>query len=78
MVRTVLSDTKWEGIKDFLPGKAGDCGVTAKDNRRFVEAMQRRMRQRVVPNMGAVASARAWVSVSVAQVVYVPGMASPW
>jgi transposase len=39
MVRLVLSDTKWERIKDFLPGKAGDCGVTAKDNRRFVEAV---------------------------------------
>ena len=39
MVRTVLSDTKWKSIKDFLPGKAGDCGVTAKDNRRFVEAV---------------------------------------
>jgi transposase len=39
MVRTVLSDTKWENIKDYLSGKAGDCGVTAKDNRRFVEAV---------------------------------------
>lgn len=39
MERTVLSDTKWERIKDFLPGKAGDCGVTAKDTRRFVETV---------------------------------------
>ena len=39
MARTVLSDSKWERIKDLLPGKAGDRGVTAKDNRRFVEAV---------------------------------------
>jgi hypothetical protein len=39
MVRTVLSNTKWESIKDFLPGKTGDCGVTAMATRRFVEAV---------------------------------------
>jgi transposase len=39
MARTVLSDSKWERIKNFLPGKAGDRGVTAKDNRRFIEAV---------------------------------------
>ncbi|MEQ1544323.1 hypothetical protein [Methyloglobulus sp.] len=39
MTRTVLSDSKWERIKNFLPGKADDCGVTAKDNRRFIEAV---------------------------------------
>ena len=37
--RTVLKDEQWERIKDFLPGKAGDCGVTAVDNRQFVEAV---------------------------------------
>jgi len=31
MVRLVLSDTKWERIKDFLPRKACDCGVTVKE-----------------------------------------------
>jgi transposase len=39
MVRTVLSASKWERIKNFLPGKAGDRGVTAKDNRQFIEAV---------------------------------------
>ncbi|MDD5463308.1 MAG: IS5/IS1182 family transposase, partial [Methylococcales bacterium] len=39
MVRTVLSASKWERIKHFLPGKAGDRGVTAKDNRPFMEAL---------------------------------------
>jgi transposase len=39
MARNVFSGTKWERIKDFLPGKADDCGVTAKDNRRFIEAV---------------------------------------
>lgn len=39
MVRTVLSDSQWDRIKDFLPGKPGDCGVTAKNNHGFVEAV---------------------------------------
>jgi putative transposase len=39
MNRCVLSDEQWERIKDFLPGKATDCGVTAKDNRLFMEAV---------------------------------------
>ena len=39
MLRTLLRDDKWERIKDLLPGKATDCGVTAKDNRLFLEAL---------------------------------------
>ena len=39
MVRSILRDDQWERIKDLLPGKATDCGVTAKDNRLFVEAV---------------------------------------
>ena len=39
MVRTVLNDDQWSRIQGLLPGKAGDCGVTAKDNRLFVEAV---------------------------------------
>ncbi|MCF1428975.1 MAG: IS5/IS1182 family transposase, partial [Shewanella sp.] len=36
MLRTILRDDQWHRIKDFLPGKATDCGVTAKDNRKFL------------------------------------------
>ena len=39
MVRELLRDDQWERIKDLLPGKARDCGVTAKDNRKFLEAV---------------------------------------
>ncbi len=39
MPRTVLRDDQWDRIKDHLPGKATDRGVTAGDNRRFVEAV---------------------------------------
>lgn len=39
MDRTVLKDEQWDRIKQMLPGKAGDPGATAKDNRRFVEAV---------------------------------------
>lgn len=39
MSRRVLRDDQWERIKELLPGKKSDCGVTAKDNRQFVEAV---------------------------------------
>ena len=39
MDRRMLRDDQWERIEQLLPGKAGDRGVTAKDNRRFVEAV---------------------------------------
>lgn len=42
--RYVLKDEQWERIKDLLPGKDGDVGVTAKDNRLFVEAVLYRYR----------------------------------
>ena len=39
MPRKLLRDDQWERIKDILPGKETDRGVTAKDNRLFVEAV---------------------------------------
>ena len=39
MDRKMLRDDQWERIEQLLPGKASDRGVTAKDNRRFVEAI---------------------------------------
>jgi transposase len=44
MNRYALRDDQWERIKHLLPGKAGDVGVTASDNRRFVEAVLYRYR----------------------------------
>ena len=38
MRRHEISDEPWDRIKGFLPGQAGDPGVTAKDNRLFVKA----------------------------------------
>ena len=35
--RYALRDDQWEQIKDLLPGRIGAVGVTAKDNRLFVE-----------------------------------------
>lgn len=37
--RYELSDSQWEKIEDFLPGQESTVGVTAKDNRRFVNAV---------------------------------------
>jgi len=38
-VRLVLSDRQWKRIAPHLRGKASDRGVTAKNNRLFVEAV---------------------------------------
>src|SRR3954449_5404875 len=42
--RFVLSDTVWQKIEALLPGKKTDRGVTAKDNRLFLEAVLWRVR----------------------------------
>ncbi len=42
--RHALRDDQWERIKDLLPGRPGDVGVTARDNRLFVEAVVYRYR----------------------------------
>ncbi len=39
MHRHEISNAHWERIKDFLPGQPGDPGVTAKDNRLFINAV---------------------------------------
>jgi transposase len=39
MDRNLLSDAQWERIAPFLPGKPGDPGRSAIDNRLFVEAV---------------------------------------
>ena len=44
MTRYGLRDDQWERIKDLLPGKPGDVGATAQDNRRFVAAVLYRYR----------------------------------
>ena len=37
--RHELTDAQWNQIQDLLPGKAGDPGRTASDNRLFVDAV---------------------------------------
>ena len=44
MRRYALRDDQWERIRDLLPGREGDVGVTATDNRLFVEAVLYRYR----------------------------------
>jgi transposase len=36
--RHAISDEDWDRIKDLLPGRPGQPGVTAQDNRRFINA----------------------------------------
>ncbi len=38
-MRKMLRNDQWDRIEHLLPGKASDRGVTAKDNRLFVEAV---------------------------------------
>jgi transposase len=44
MRRYALRDDQWERIRDLLPGREGHVGVTATDNRLFVEAVLYRYR----------------------------------
>ncbi len=44
MRRYGLRDDQWERICDLLPGRQGHVGVTAADNRLFVEAVLYRYR----------------------------------
>lgn len=39
MARQMLRDDQWYKIEPLLPGKSTDCGVTAKNNRLFLEAV---------------------------------------
>ena len=39
MIRTIMNEQQWERIAPELPGKLGDPGATARDNRLFVEAV---------------------------------------
>jgi transposase len=42
--RYALRDDQWERIEEMLPGRKGHVGVTARDNRLFVEAVLYRYR----------------------------------
>ena len=44
MRRCGLRDDQWERIKDLLRGRPGSVGVTAADNRLFIEAVLYRFR----------------------------------
>ena len=44
MRRYGLRDDQWDRIEALLPGRKGAVGVTATDNRRFVEAVLYRYR----------------------------------
>ena len=39
MRRHEIKNEDWERIKDMLPGQPGDLGVTAKNNRLFINAV---------------------------------------
>ena len=39
MRRHEITDQQWAAIAPLLPGKVTDCGVTAKDNRLFFNAI---------------------------------------
>jgi transposase len=39
VTRELLTDSQWKRIEEMVRGKASDSGVTAVNNRRFVEAV---------------------------------------
>ena len=42
--RFVVTDRLWQRLEQLLPGKVSDSGVTARDNRLFLEALLWRVR----------------------------------
>jgi transposase len=42
--RYALRDDQWERIKDLLPGRVGQPGATARNNRLFIDAVLYRYR----------------------------------
>jgi len=48
MRRHEISDEQWDKVKDLLPGKPGDPGRTARDNRSFLRAYPNNPAQRYV------------------------------
>jgi transposase len=44
MLRDGIRDDQWDRIKDRLPGRVGHVGVTARDNRLFINAVLYRYR----------------------------------
>jgi transposase len=44
MLRMGIRDDQWDRIKDMLPGRAGHVGVTARNNRLFIDAVLYRYR----------------------------------
>ncbi|HEX8570798.1 MAG TPA: transposase, partial [Caulobacteraceae bacterium] len=44
MWRYALRDDQWVRIEGLLPGRVGHVGMTARDNRLFVEAVLHRYR----------------------------------
>ena len=39
MARRELRGDQWQRIKELLPGKKGDAGRTAKNNRKLIDAV---------------------------------------
>jgi transposase len=39
LARHAISDADWDRIKDLLPGREGQSGWIAEDNRRFIDAV---------------------------------------
>ena len=49
--RYALRDDQWQRIEHLLSGRVGTVGVTAKDNRLFVEAVLYRYRVGIPPGV---------------------------
>ena len=77
MDRTMLRNDQWARIEQLLPGKKSDPGCTAKNNRRFVEAVLWVMRTgspwRDLPTNSATGIGRLCVSPVGARKVCVSG-----
>ena len=55
-----LSSTQWRQVESFLPGRPGWVGVTAKDNRTFVNGVPRQLYLPVGVNQFCRFTSLAW------------------
>ena len=80
MRRYALRDDQWDRVEDLLPGRQGHVGVTAKDNRLFVEAVLYRYRAGILggtcPSGSAIQSASTRASAAGRQAGFGRGFSS--
>jgi hypothetical protein len=81
--RHSLRDDQWKRIRNLLPAREGTVGVTAKDNRLFVEGgcctgIARACLGAICPSASAIFASRACASAAGPKPAFGPEFSSIW